>query len=145
MSAEVQPAFTRLLMAPGDLPDVLSLFRRPDWFDYAACRDHDREAFYPTAGQSAKQAKAVCDQCPVRKVCASYAMSVETGDGGEHGIWGGLGPRERRDVRAGLLTLDQALEAARAEVRQEQKRAAERARAAPKVRKIIPAGCRRKT
>jgi hypothetical protein len=39
------------------------------------------------------KAKAICAPCAVREAC------VEAGLGEQHGIWGGLTARQRRDLR----------------------------------------------
>lgn len=67
---------------------------RPAWHAHAACHGLTG-LFYPEAGSSATAAtaKQVCAGCPVR---------VECGDAGNresHGIWGGMGEKERRKVR----------------------------------------------
>ncbi|MGC5012576.1 WhiB family transcriptional regulator [Streptosporangium sp. DT93] len=67
----------------------------------AACRaaDIDSESFFPlsyAAGNPQVQAaKAVCRSCPIRSACLAYALRR----GEPEGIWGGLTPRERRDIR----------------------------------------------
>jgi WhiB family redox-sensing transcriptional regulator len=37
-------------------------------------------------------AKRICDRCPVKNLCAAYAIEAEE----PFGIWGGLSPAERR-------------------------------------------------
>lgn len=66
-----------------------------DWRDAARCVGHDPELWFPvgSAGPAlaqAAQAKAICAGCPVRAQCAAL------GEGMEFGIFGGLGPDERR-------------------------------------------------
>lgn len=68
-----------------------------DWRDRAACRDEDPELFFPisTGGPSLRQialAKQVCRRCPVRSDCLDWALTT----GQDAGVWGGLGPAERR-------------------------------------------------
>jgi len=70
---------------------------RPDWHDYAACRDADPELFFPdgdirSARAQVNTAKLICRGCPVRTICLSWALA----SGQEHGIWGGLTEDERR-------------------------------------------------
>jgi WhiB family redox-sensing transcriptional regulator len=51
------------------------------------------EAFFPERGESTREAKAICRQCPVRDQCLEYGL-------GEHfGIWGGTSGRERQRIR----------------------------------------------
>ena len=71
--------------------------RRPDWRDYAACRDADPELFFPdgdirSARARVQKAKLICRGCPVRAACLHWALA----NGQEAGIWGGLTEDERR-------------------------------------------------
>lgn len=67
-----------------------------DWPEFAACRDHDTELFFPLAedGAEATAALFVCGTCPVRSQCLSYALEA-----GEVGIWGGTTETDRRALR----------------------------------------------
>lgn len=72
----------------------------PHWRELAACDGEDIEIFFPigVAGPAvwqASQAKAICEGCPVREECLSYALWT----GQDHGIWGGLTAGERRALR----------------------------------------------
>jgi len=60
----------------------------PELFFPAGERDEDAVA------QTAA-AKQVCARCEVRLHCLAYALVANP----EDGIWGGLGPRERRALR----------------------------------------------
>lgn len=66
-----------------------------DWFDLAACKGTDVHAWFPARGQSLKALRAVCETCPVREDCGTYALD----HGIKHGVWGGLSERERRLIR----------------------------------------------
>ena len=57
----------------------------------------DPEVFFPLPSDRTgiAAAKAICAECPVRTQCLMQAL--EYGDG--HGIFGGLTPAERREVR----------------------------------------------
>lgn len=68
------------------------------WQQRAACRGMDPELFFPGRGESTREAKAACAQCPVRDECLSAAY----GGSERFGIWGGLSERERRVERRGL-------------------------------------------
>ncbi|WP_046727473.1 WhiB family transcriptional regulator [Streptomyces humi] len=68
-----------------------------DWRDHAECRDEDPDLFFPigTTGPSlhqTRQAKAVCERCPVQEQCLRWAMDT----GQAVGIWGGTTEAERR-------------------------------------------------
>ena len=71
------------------------------WRDVAACAGtDDPNMFFPAkGGDGARWAKSVCwDVCEVREACLQDALA--TGDV-EHGIRGGLGPRDRRKLLDG--------------------------------------------
>ncbi len=40
------------------------------------------------------RAKAICAQCPVRRPCLEYALTIHE----QHGIWGGLTEHDRRQL-----------------------------------------------
>ncbi|MEW2516468.1 WhiB family transcriptional regulator [Streptomyces sp. NPDC046870] len=70
-----------------------------DWQRHAACRGLDSEVFYAPPGVRGEArrrrdllARAVCDGCPVRAVCADFALR----HGERHGVWGGMSEQERR-------------------------------------------------
>jgi len=67
-----------------------------DWRHDAECvRYVGLVDFFPSHGESAREAKAVCAMCSVRKECLDYAMRWEQ----LCGVWGGLSERERRQLR----------------------------------------------
>lgn len=68
-----------------------------DWRVRAACADYDPELWFPIDGH-AEQAVAICRGCPVRTMCADWAIST----GAEYGIWGGLREEDRRRIRADM-------------------------------------------
>ena len=65
------------------------------WQTDALCAQTDPEAFFPEKGGSTRDAKRVCESCPVREECLKYAMDNDE----RFGIWGGLSERERRRLR----------------------------------------------
>jgi len=81
------------------MADLLGQTAEP-WRAKAGCAspDVDRRWFYPARGDmvAVAAAKAVCWACPVTAECLDYALSRPE----IHGIWGGLGARERRGLRA---------------------------------------------
>ena len=66
------------------------------WMGRARCRDEDTALFFPDHGDVPPEAKALCDECPVRSDCLAYALSM-----GEdaRGVWAGTGERMRRRMR----------------------------------------------
>jgi WhiB family redox-sensing transcriptional regulator len=56
----------------------------------------DRPVFvFPAQGESVKPAKAICASCDARIACLAWAMEAEI----QHGIYGGVTARERRNLR----------------------------------------------
>jgi len=72
--------------------------RRNTWREQAACRGIDPNLFHPRRGEDTAPAKAVCEDCPVRRECLVYALATVE----KHGIWGGLSERERRPLRSAI-------------------------------------------
>jgi WhiB family redox-sensing transcriptional regulator len=56
-----------------------------DWRDYAECRKHDPELFYPLSATdpTIRQAQAICRRCPV------FAQCAIAGRDERWGIWAG--------------------------------------------------------
>ncbi len=69
----------------------MSIARRPLWTDLAACRGVGVDIFFSERAADIADAKAYCDRCEVRFLCAEYA----TAQNDLHGVWGGLTPDER--------------------------------------------------
>lgn len=72
---------------------------RPDWQRDANCRHADLELFFVDRGGVGNAGSAdackVCDGCPVATDCLEYAIENNI----QHGVWGGLTVRSRRNVR----------------------------------------------
>jgi len=70
-----------------------------DWFEQASCKGMDINLFFvergPLAVKMAREAKAVCKVCPVIQPCLNFAIETDS----QHGIFGGLAPKERRAER----------------------------------------------
>lgn len=71
------------------------------WRINAACRTADPDLFFPN-GETGRavlaqeaEAKAVCGPCPVREQCLNWAMT----NGQNTGVWGGMSPKERYNLR----------------------------------------------
>jgi len=72
-------------------------YDRASWRESAACRFLDTELFFPIsktglALTEIREAKAVCQGCPVRQACLTFALDTHQG----YGIWGGYDEDERR-------------------------------------------------
>jgi len=86
---------------PGTLPAGTCFTTASEpWMQDALCKQVGPDLFYPeSVGDTAglNQAKRVCGLCDVRQECLQLAL-----DNNEvHGVWGGLGPRERHRLRRG--------------------------------------------
>lgn len=76
------------------------------WWPFAACRGvEDPDLFFsvsevgPGAAEVAR-AKAICEDCPVRRLCLEDALA----DGVPYGVFGGTTPEERRAGKYSLFT-----------------------------------------
>lgn len=69
----------------------------PDpWMLDGACADIDNpDIFFDTQPALIKEALALCKSCPVRLMCAEYAINGNI----EEGIFGGLTPADRKQIR----------------------------------------------
>lgn len=75
------------------------------WVESALCREVDPELFFPDgrgAQQTSihfRQAVSVCQKCPVRSDCYSYAYENDI----QYGVWGGhFAWQIRRAKRKGI-------------------------------------------
>lgn len=78
----------------GTLLELLERLR-PAFHRDAACKETPEVTFFPEKGEDSRPAKAVCAGCLVLVDCRQWAL-----DQGPKlaGIWGGMSPRERRQV-----------------------------------------------
>jgi hypothetical protein len=69
-----------------------------------ACMGADSELFFSENIAEIKQAREICESCPLRAKCLDYATFAE-----EYGVWGGTTAGERKVLRAGkpLFTLEE--------------------------------------
>jgi WhiB family redox-sensing transcriptional regulator len=77
----------------------------PDWRRRAACAGLDTNLFFPAPGAhpaDTQRAKAVCRHCPVAADCLAFALETDDSDGRAAGIFGGLSPRQRAQLRRAL-------------------------------------------
>ena len=65
------------------------------WED-AACRGTDTEAFYPINGLPMQTVVRICQGCPIRNDCASYAIEHEA-----YGYWANMAEITRHEIRMG--------------------------------------------
>lgn len=64
------------------------------WTEEASCRGLGGGLldFFAEEYQTWKMCKAVCERCPVRRECLSYALETRS----VYGVWGGCDPRQLR-------------------------------------------------
>ena len=72
----------------GDDPELM-------WQERSLCAQTDPESFFPEKGGSTRDAKKVCQTCPVKTECLEYALAHDE----RFGIWGGMSERERRKLK----------------------------------------------
>jgi WhiB family redox-sensing transcriptional regulator len=69
------------------------------WRQSAACAGVDPELFHPDRGPGERKAmaaaKSICANCPVQRECLEDALEQDD----RYGIWGGLLPDEREQLR----------------------------------------------
>ena len=76
-----------------------------EWQAGAACSPSTAELFFPLGNyrdakqkEQARRAKRICRDCPVVSECLEYALSNNLNET-DDGIWGGMTPRERRNLK----------------------------------------------
>ena len=85
-------------LAVGELVAMLEA-ARPAWMRDALCREHPDVSWFRDRGESVSApARAICGRCAVRDECRAFGIENEVPAG--NGIWGGLGPDDRRRLRA---------------------------------------------
>ncbi len=65
------------------------------WMAEGHCRFYPPAAFFPTDARGVLEARAICEECPVKSPCLEFALANHI----EHGVWGGCSERERRKIQ----------------------------------------------
>lgn len=74
---------------------VLTTVGDERWRSDAACQGHPPEWWFPEKNNNAmKQAREICDACPVRTDCLEWALVNNM-----QGIWGGVSHEQRAALR----------------------------------------------
>lgn len=89
----------------GSIQDLVDDSATKQWQDKGLCAQTDPEAFFPDKGGSTREAKRICQGCEVRSECLAYALDNDE----RFGIWGGLSERERRRIKRGQFSVNEAL------------------------------------
>lgn len=82
-------AYSRLAAQPVG-PPALDL----EWMNQASCASVGGDSWFPEKGGSTREPKKLCLRCPVREACLAHALAAGLCDG----VWGGLSPRQRRQL-----------------------------------------------
>jgi len=88
---------TAIVLSPQLLAEARSDTARK-WTARALCVGADPELFFPPGDGRATEARHICAMCPVSGQCLAYAVTA----GEPFGVWGGLDPRERQNLRRQL-------------------------------------------
>lgn len=86
----------RTVGSPPEVPLIQGHFSA-DEVDQALCSQVGSDVWFPEKGQSTREAKEVCKQCPIRERCLTIALERDE----RYGVWGGLSERERRKLKKG--------------------------------------------
>jgi WhiB family redox-sensing transcriptional regulator len=92
------------LMLLGKVPADIITARLGQWSQQALCAQTDSKIFFPAHDDPGIEARQICKRCPVKAECLTFALSNDE----QFGIWGGLDPDERRNLRRGLRRRSQA-------------------------------------
>ena len=71
------------------------------WTHHALCKGADPNIFFPEVlgdqknGLIWEEAKAICQDCPVKIDCLKSELPYEQASGRRNGVWGGMTPKER--------------------------------------------------
>lgn len=84
------------------LEDMRRLWKAMDQMPFPPACENFPEAFFPDQNATgfmsmSNMAKRMCADCPVKAMCAEYGIRWEV-----DGIYGGISPRERQNLRARL-------------------------------------------
>lgn len=72
----------------------MSVLQELGWRQQGACNGLDPSIFFPDSEDGAREAKAICVDCPVRVSCLEHALASREKDG----VWGGTTEKERRRI-----------------------------------------------
>jgi WhiB family redox-sensing transcriptional regulator len=70
------------------------------WMEEGSCVYANTELFFPVGSsmkaiKQSNEAKAICNECPVKVACLEYAISSNQ----DSGVWGGTTEEERKSIR----------------------------------------------
>jgi hypothetical protein len=65
------------------------------------CSKVDPDTFFPEVGRNVREAKRICQDCPVRIDCLTWALDHSE----RYGVWGGKTYEERKHIKMGRVEL----------------------------------------
>lgn len=80
------------VVMPGPLEPTADWKKKGNCFGLGTKADG---VFFPEQGRSTREAKMICDGCPVLTECLNYALDRNE----KFGVWGGTTERDRRSIR----------------------------------------------
>ena len=89
------------LAIQGKLEFLDRALETPSFFADASCKNADATLFFAASNSKIAQAKAICNNCPIRPLCLEWAVR-----NAEEGIYGATTPCERKKLRKGAVILD---------------------------------------
>ncbi|HZR48714.1 MAG TPA: WhiB family transcriptional regulator [Streptosporangiaceae bacterium] len=98
MYKQIKSADGTEIVLLGKVSAAVTTARLGQWAQHAVCADTDSEIFFPAHDDPGTEAKQICRRCPVRRECLAFAITNDE----RFGIWGGLDPDERRNLRRSL-------------------------------------------
>ncbi len=86
------PVETLLPHALGPVPRAIA---RGGWKEHGSCRQIDPDLWFAESSRRIHaRASSICEDCPVRRACLTWALVFHE----QFGVWGGLSPGERRPL-----------------------------------------------
>ena len=86
----------------GSLSEALDFsLELPAFFEEAICVDAEPGLFDGESLRDVLEAKRICSNCPIQSMCLDWATQTQ-----EAGVWGGLTPEERKNLRGGTNPAD---------------------------------------
>jgi WhiB family transcriptional regulator, redox-sensing transcriptional regulator len=94
--------FQNLSTHKGPFDQALSFsLELPSFFDEAICVGAEPGIFDGESLMDVLQAKSICSACPIQAMCLDWATQTQ-----DAGVWGGLTPEERKNLRGGTNPAD---------------------------------------
>jgi len=80
---------------PATITPAAAALDLPPYRMAGICNQTDPDAFFPERGEPTGPARAICNRCPVRAECLTWALLNDE----PHGVWGATSSQERHQLR----------------------------------------------